>query len=181
MNRTQKADEVTQIRDKFDRMVNAIVTDFRGLNVEAMTNLRRQFRKADVEYRVVKNTLVKRAVSDLPFADDIAPHLTQMTGIAWSYEDPSAAAKVIRDFKKDNDKLKIKCGVMDGRVEVADITSWATLPSREALLAMIAGQLVAAPQAIMSQMVGPAQQIVSLIDAWKEKLEKNNTQQGATE
>jgi large subunit ribosomal protein L10 len=180
MNRTQKADEVTLIRDKFDRMVNAIVTDFRGLNVEAMTNLRRQFRKADVEYRVVKNTLVKRAVSDLPFADDIAPHLTQMTGIAWSYEDPSAAAKVIRDFTKDNDKLKVKCGVMDGRVEAVDVASWATLPSREALLAMIAGQLVSAPQALVSQMISPAQKIVSLIDAWREKLEKN-TQQGATE
>jgi large subunit ribosomal protein L10 len=181
MNRTQKADEVTQIRDKFDRMVNAILTDFRGLNVEAMTSLRRLFRKADVEYRVVKNTLVLRAVSDLPFADDIAPHLTQMTGIAWSYADPSAAAKVIRDFTKDNDKLKLKCGVMDGRVEVVDLATWSTLPSRETLLAMIAGQLVAAPQAILSQMVSPAQQIVSLIDAWKEKLEKNNTQPGATE
>lgn len=170
MNRTQKADEVAKIRDCFERMVNAVLTDYRGLDVESMTELRKQFREAHIEYRVVKNTLVKRAVADLPFADALGGHLRQMTAIAWSYEDPSASARVIRDFTKKNEKLKVKCGIMEGQVSTID--GWADMPSREQLLAMIAGQIVAAPQAIMQQMIGPAQQIVSMIDSWKEKLEK---------
>lgn len=176
MNRTQKGDEVARIRDRFDRMVNAIVADFRGLDVESMTELRNQFRKADVEFKVVKNTLVKRAVEDRPYAGALAKHLHAMTAIAWSYEDPTASAKVIKEFTRTNDKLKVKCGVMDD--SVSSIDGWAEMPSREQLLAMIAGQLVSAPQALMQQMVGPAQQLVSLIDAWKEKLEK---EQGAAE
>ncbi len=170
MNRTQKEEQVTEIKGRFDRMVNAVVTDFRGIDVEAMTELRRQFREVDVEYKVVKNNLVKIAVSDQPYADDLTPFLQQMTAIAWSYEDPSAPAKVIRDFAKKNENLKIKCGIMDGQVSSAE--GWADMPSKEQLLGMIAGQLVGGPQALMRQMIGPAQQIVSLIDSWKEKLEK---------
>ena len=177
MDRTQKTEEVTQLRERFDKMVNAVVTDFRGLDVESMTELRRRFTKAQIEYKVVKNTLVKRAVADLPFAEELSEHLKEMTAIAWSYEDPSASAKVVREFKKENDKLRIKCGVMDGQVSTAE--GWADMPSREELLGMISGQLLSAPQGIIRQMVGPAEQLVSLIDAWKEKLE--NEQQGATE
>lgn len=173
MNRTQKAQEVARIRDRFDRMINAILTDFRGMDVESITELRKQFREAELDYKVVKNTLVARAIEDLPFAPDLAPHLKQMTAIVWSYDEPSKAARVIRDFAKKNDKLKIKCGIMDGRV--VSVEGWADMPSREELLAMIAAQIVAAPQAIMRQMVGPAQQLVSLIDAWKEKLEKSES------
>jgi large subunit ribosomal protein L10 len=176
VNRTQKAEQIARIRDRFDRMVNAILADYRGLDVEAMTELRRQFRKADIEFKVVKNTLVKRAVQDLPYGDALAKHLQDMTAIAWSYEDPSASAKVIREFTRTNDRLKVKCGVMDDTVTSAE--GWAEMPSREQLLATILGQLLRGPQSLMQQMVGPAQQIVSLIDAWKEKLEK---EQGAAE
>jgi len=115
--------------------------------------------------------LTKKAVEDTPFAEELAPHLQDMTAIAWSYEDPSAHAKVIRDFTKANAKttLKVKCGVMDGRV--VDVSGWADMPSRTELLGMIVGQLTSGPSAIVSQMMKPAQQLVSLIDAWKEKLE----------
>lgn len=177
MNRTQKADEVARIRDRFDRMVNAIVADYRGLDVESLTALRAQFRKVNVEFKVVKNTLVRRAVEDLPFAGDLSKHLAQMTAIAWSYEDPTASAKVIKEFTRTNDRLKVKCGVMEDTVTSAE--GWAEMPTREQLLGMIAGQLVAAPQGLIQQMVGPAQQLVSLLDAWKEKLEKG--QQGDAE
>jgi len=170
VDRAQKTEEIDQLRDRFDRMVNAVLTDYRGLDVEAMTELRRQFREAEIEYKVVKNTMVKRAVADQPYAADLDEHLKQMTAIAWSYEDPSASAKVIRDFAKSNDKLKIKCGVMDGQVSSAE--DWADMPNLPQLLSMLAGQMVSGPQAIVSQMVKPAQQLVSLIDAWKEKLEK---------
>lgn len=175
MNRTQKAQEVESIRDRFDRMINAVITDYRGLDVESMTDLRKQFREANIEFKVVKNTLVKRATQDLPFGEELAGHLTDMTAIAWSYEDPSASAKVIRDFTKKNEKLKVKCGVMDGKVDTAK--GWADMPNREGLLSMITAQLINGPQSLMQQMMGPGQDVVSLLDAWKEKLE----QEGATE
>lgn len=177
MNRTQKTDEVVKLRERFDRMINAVFTDFRGLDVETITGLRRQFRKAQIEFKVVKNTLVKRALSDLPYSKDLDGHLTEMTAIAWSYEDPTASAKVIRDFVKGNDKLKVKCGVMDGRV--MSIEGWAEMPSRDQLLASLVGALESAPQSLMMQMIGPAQDLISLIDAQRENLEKQ--QQGASE
>jgi large subunit ribosomal protein L10 len=177
MDRTQKVDTIDEIRGRFDRMINAVITDYRGLDVEAMTELRNQFRKASIDYKVVKNTLVMRAVEDQPYAADLSPHLKEMTAIAWSYEDPSASAKVIRDFAKTNDKIKIKCGIMDGQVHNAQ--GWADLPSLPDLLSMIMAQLVSPPQSLMRQMVGPAEELVSLMDAWKEKLE--GKEQGATE
>ncbi len=170
MNLTEKAEEVAGLQKRFDSMINAIFTDYRGLDVAAMDELRRQFRAANVEYKVVKNTLVKRAVDGFPYAEDLASYLSDMTAIAWSYEDPSASAKVIREFAKNNDKLKVKCGVMDG--QVSSVEGWADMPSHEQLLAMISGQLVSAAQGLMQQMIGPAEQLVSQIDGWKEKLEE---------
>ena len=86
------------------------------------------------------------------------------------------AAKVIKEFTKTNENLKVKCGVMDDSVARED--DWADMPNREQLLAMIVAQMLDGPQSLMQQMVGPAQQLVSLMDAWKEKLEK---EQGAAE
>ena len=171
MDRTQKADQVASIRDRFGRMVNAIVTDYRGLDVAAITELRKQFRLASVEFKVVKNTLVRRATADRAFGEALAKHLDDMTAIVWSYEDPSAAAKVIREFTRTNDKLKVKCGVMGDTV--GSIEGWAELPSLPDLLAIIAAQMVAGPEAIVGQLVAPAQQIVSLLDAWGEKQDKD--------
>src|SRR6187397_210131 len=106
MERAQKETVVGSIKDKFDRMSSAVFLDFKGLNVDKVSKLRDEFRKSGVEYRVVKNSLVKHA----GWAKSLSPNLVGMTGVAWSYEDPSAAAKVITKFLKDpaNDKIKLK-------------------------------------------------------------------------
>src|SRR3954464_14216256 len=100
----EKQQEVADIRARFEKATTAVFLDFRGVNVEQLTNLRAEFRKAGVEYRVVKNTLVKIALKGTAYDNkDVAAQLKGQTGIAWSFEDPSAAAKVIKTFRAVND------------------------------------------------------------------------------
>lgn len=117
MDRSQKETLVGTIKDKFDRMSSAVFLDYNGLNVEIVSKLRDEFRKSGVEYRVVKNTLVRHAIKHHSWAKNLDKSLTGMTGVAWSYEDPSAAAKVLKEFRKnkDHEKLQIKLGSSRGR------------------------------------------------------------------
>src|SRR6185436_7760666 len=122
MERPQKETLVGQIKARFDRMTSAVFLDFKGLNVEAVSKLRDEFRKSGVEYRVVKNTLVRHAIKHHGWAKNLDSSLVGMTGVAWSYEDPSAAAKVVKEFRKnkDHEKLKIKAGLIEGQVLSAE-------------------------------------------------------------
>src|SRR5215203_1611795 len=106
MERSQKESLVGTIKARFERMSSAVFLDFKGLNVEAVSKLRNEFRKSGVEYRVVKNTLVRHAIAHHGWAKKLDDSLVGMTGVAWSFEDPSAAAKVVKAFRKDHDKLK---------------------------------------------------------------------------
>ena len=96
-------------------MACAVFTNFRGLDVDSVNILRREFDKVDVEYRVVKNTLVKRAISDEDYAAGLNAHLEGPTAIAWSYEDPVAPAKVLTEFAKAHKALEVKMGVLNGK------------------------------------------------------------------
>ena len=112
MDRSQKETAVGSIKEKFDRMTSAVFLDFKGLNVESVTKLRDEFRKSGVEYKVVKNTLVRHAIKHHGWANKLDLTLTGMTGVAFSFEDPSAAAKVVKEFRKTNEKLKVKAGLI---------------------------------------------------------------------
>ena len=97
-----KQEQIDLIKDRFSRATAAVLVDFRGLNVAKTTELRNAFRKAGVEYKVLKNTLIEKAVSGTPLEDaKFLANLVGQTGVAWTYEDPAAAAKIIRDFRKD--------------------------------------------------------------------------------
>src|SRR3984957_18465025 len=106
MERGVKTQQIGEIRARFDKMTAAVFLDYKGMTVENATKLRAAFRKAGVEYKVCKNTLVKQAIKDLPYVSKLSDKsanapLVGMTGIAWSYEDPSAGAKVVKAFRKD--------------------------------------------------------------------------------
>jgi large subunit ribosomal protein L10 len=120
------------------------LTDFTGLTVEAIGNLRRQLREAGAEYRVVKNTLTLRALegTDIP---DLTEHLQGPTALVLGGSDPVAPAKVVRDFAKGNDERPVvKIGVVERRtVSKEEVTRLAELPPRDQLLAAIAGSLTA--------------------------------------
>src|SRR3954471_21444986 len=111
---------IGEIKTRFGKATSTVLLDYKGMNVENLTKLRAHFRKAGVEYKVVKNTLVKQALKESEYSGKLNDVLVGMTGIAWSYEDPSAAAKVVKAFKKDEgeagEKRKVKPGLIDGWV-----------------------------------------------------------------
>lgn len=138
-----KQDAVNVITGKLQNSVSTVVADYRGLNVSQVTELRKQLREAGVEFQVLKNTLLRRATAaaELTELDEV---LTGPTAIAFSETDAVIAAKVLNDFAKKNDALKLKGGVVEGRVVDADqIKALAELPSREGLLSMLLSVLQA--------------------------------------
>ncbi|MFO0759649.1 MAG: 50S ribosomal protein L10 [Byssovorax sp.] len=167
MERSQKEVLVGQIKDRFDRMSSAVFVDFKGLNVETVSKLRDEFRKSGVEYRVVKNSLVRHAIKQHAWAKNLKSTLTGMTGVAWCYEDPSAAAKVVKAFRKDHDKLKIKAGLIDGQVlDQAGVEGQlATMPGKNELRAQLLSTLQAPAQQLLSLLQAPAQNFVYLLKA----------------
>jgi len=167
MLRTEKEEIVGQIRAQFERMSSAVFVDFTGMTVEQVTKLRDQFRAKGVAYRVLKNTLVKKALGDVPAAQKLGPALKGMTGVAWSFEEPSAAARVIKDFKKDNEKLKIKAGILEGDVLDAKAVEeqLAQLPSKDEARARLLATLQAPAQRFVMLMNAPARDLVGVLAA----------------
>jgi large subunit ribosomal protein L10 len=145
----QKQQIANELRDRFSKSAIIVVTDYKGLDVAAMNDLRRKLRAEEIEYQVVKNTLLVRASEDNDVAL-IKDHFKGPSAVALSYDDPVAPAKILSQFAKDNNKLEIKVGVMNGQVlDVNAIMALAKLPSREVLL----GQLLAAFNAVPEKFV----------------------------
>jgi large subunit ribosomal protein L10 len=169
--RVSKDAAIGTLKQRFDKMSSAVLVDYQGLNVEAVTKLRNEFRKSGVEYRVVKNTLIKHAIKGQPWADAFGKNLRGMTGVAWSFEDPSAAAKVVKAFRKDNDKLKVKGGLIDGQLLGAEAVEnqLATMPGKDELRAMLLATLQAPLTQFVQQLNAPAQNFVYLLKAKEEK------------
>ncbi len=169
MERSEKEKVVETIKGRFDRMSSAVFLDFQGLNVAAVTKLRDEFRKNGVEYYVVKNTLVRHAIEHQPWAKNLAKTLTGMTGIAWSFEDPSAAAKVVKAFRreKEHEKLKVKGGLIEGQLLGGDAveSQLATMPGKDELRGMLLATMQAPLTQFVQQLNAPAQNFVYLLKA----------------
>jgi len=172
MNRTQKEQDVAELAEKFKRANIGILTDFQGLNVEQITDLRRKLREAQGEYRVVKNTLMRLAAKDT----GIEPLLAQVQGscaVALSYADPVATAKVVSDFAAKQDKLRIKSGVLQGRLlQGAEVEQLAKIPPREVLLAQLLGVLVAVPTSLVRVLNAIPAKMVYALAAIRDDKEK---------
>ena len=171
MEKNQKLALASEVKDRFGRMTSVVLLDFKGLTVDAVTKLRNEFRKQGVEYRVVKNTLIKQAIKGQPWAEAFGKTLVGMTGVAWSYEDPSAAAKVVKAFRKDHDKLKVKGGLVDGQLVPADKveTDLASMPGKDELRAMLLATLQAPLTQFVQLLQAPAQNFVYVLKAKEEK------------
>jgi large subunit ribosomal protein L10 len=173
-----KQEQIDLIKDRFARATAAVLVDFRGLNVAKTTELRNAFRKVGVEYKVLKNTLIEKAIKGTKLDDGkFVANLVGQTGIAWSYEDPSAAAKVLKDFRKDEAvaaKLAIKCGVVENTVmEGSRVeTELATMPGKDEIRAMLLAQLLAPAQSLVRQLSAPGQNLSYALDARKRQLEE---------
>jgi large subunit ribosomal protein L10 len=139
----EKQQQVAEVTAKLRESSCTIVADYRGLNVAQVTQLRKQLREAGVEFQVLKNTLVRRATAEAQLTE-LDSALTGPTAIAFSKDDVVAAAKILSDFAKKNEALKLKAGVVEGKVvDTAQIKALADLPSREGLLSMLLSVLQA--------------------------------------
>ena len=134
---------VSEITEKLKASKATILVDYRGLDVAAVTELRKQLREAGVDFKVYKNTLVRRATAEVDMTE-LDDQLVGPTAIAFSNEDVVAPAKVLNNFAKENEALEIKTGVIEGNVVSLDeIKALAELPSREGLLSMLLSVLQA--------------------------------------
>lgn len=138
----EKQQVVSEVAAKLRESTSTIVADYRGLNVAQVTELRKRLREAGVDFQVLKNTLVRRATAEAELTD-LNEVLTGPTAVAFS-PDAVAAAKILNEFAKKNDALKVKGGVVEGRViDVDQVKALAELPSREGLLSMLLSVLQA--------------------------------------
>ena len=153
--RAAKAAIVSEVEDKLKRSTAAVLTDYRGLNVHELAELRRELRAQGVEFTIYKNTLSRRA-ADSTKLGDLVEYLKGPTAIAFGFDDPIAAARLVSSFAKRHDQLSVKGGLLEGRViDAAAIRSLATLPSREVLLAKLAGTLQAPIVGLATVLNGP--------------------------
>ena len=144
-NLDSKKPVVAAVKEKFEKAQTVVLVDFRGLTVEEDTALRNEFRKAGVEYAVIKNTMIDLAVKDTPFAAQMEEHLKGPTAVAFGYTDMIAPAKIAVEFGKKSKKLTLKCGVCDGAfLDAAGVQALAELPSKEVLIARFMGSMMSA-------------------------------------
>ena len=138
----QKKAEVTELANKIKEAKLVLLTDYRGINVEDVTNLRTTLRNTNAEYKVIKNNITRRALAEAGI-EDLEDKLEGPTAVIMSSEDYLEPTKAIYKFSKDNDFYKIKGGVIEGKVMTAEeIITLAKLPSKETLLSMLAGALL---------------------------------------
>lgn len=138
-----KQDAVDVVTGKLKGSITTVVADYRGLNVAQVTELRKQLREAGVDFQVLKNTLLRRATAAAELTE-LDAVLTGPTAVAFSETDAVIAAKILNDFAKKNEALKLKGGVVEGRVIDADqLKALAELPSRDGLLSMLLSVLQA--------------------------------------
>jgi len=163
-----KAAVIQEITDRFQNSSAAVLTEYRGLTVAQLTQLRRSLGEGS-SYAVVKNTLTKRAADSVGFSE-LAPLLNGPTAIAFIEGDPVTAAKAIRDFAKANPALIVKGGVVEGRaVDAREVTRLADVESREVLLAKLAGAMKGNLTKAAGLFQAPLSQVARLAAALQEK------------
>lgn len=170
MKRTEKSAEIAQLTEEFRNSDAVLLTEYRGLTVEQMKTLRRAL-GSDVRYHVAKNTLVRIAAKDAG-VEGLDADLTGPTALAFVTGDIASAAKALKNFAKDNDKLVLKSGVMEGQIlDVDGVKALADLESREVLLAKTAGALKASMVKAAFVFKASATKTVRTVDALRAKQE----------
>lgn len=171
MARPEKVAVVEELKDKLSRAQAVVLTDYRGLNVQEITELRRQLREAGVEYKVAKNTLTTIAAKEVDLSE-LEQYLSGPTAIAFGYDEPVSAAKIINEFARLHKELEIKGGVLEGSViGVEAVQALADLPPREELLAMVARAMQAPIAGMANALAGILRNLVYALDAVREQKE----------
>ena len=165
MNLEEKKEIVQDLNERFSKAAVVIVTDYKGLDVAAINDLRRRLRKEEVEYQVVKNSLMVRASQETDVAL-IKETFKGPSAVAMSYSDPIAPAKVLTEFAKDHDVFEIKVGVMDGKIlELNEIKALSALPSREVLLGTFVSVLSNVPTGFVRTIAEIPRRLLNVLQA----------------
>lgn len=171
LTREQKTEEVTVVTGRLQDNTAVYITDYKGLKVEEVNDLRQRFRESGVEYRVVKNTLLRRAMEDVGGYDDLFTHLHGPTAVAFSTE-PAAAARVIKNFTEDTqlELPTLKVAYVDGAVFAGDqLDSLASLKSRDEIVGDIVGLLLSPISNIIGAVQAPGGTLVAILEAMQDK------------
>ncbi len=167
--RNEKKDSVKTIKEKFERAKGVVVTDYRGLSVKEISDLRSELRKAGIEYKVYKNTLAGIAVKDADFSG-IQTYLEGPSAFAFDYENEVEAAKILTKYAKDQKKLEIKGGVIEGNVvNFEAIKQYASLPSKDELIAKAIGSFAAPVRQVVTVVAAPLQGFINVLKARAEQ------------
>jgi large subunit ribosomal protein L10 len=172
MSRETKQQFVEQMRQDLDRAEGVLFLDYTGLTVSEADVLRRKLSAAKVAYKVVKNTLMARALEGTPYSDVVKCLKGTPTGVVMGWEDPVTPAKLTFEFLKECEHIKIKGGVVDNRaIQAPEAEALSKMPSREELQSMIVGQAMSPGRNVVSQIKSPAGRILGAIEALVEKQE----------
>lgn len=172
MNKNNKQQVVAEMHEKLARAKAVFLADFRGMSVDKATTLRNDLRTAEVEYKVVKNTLLELASADTDAAV-LAPYYKGPTAVALTYSDPVAAAKVLAKYAKEQQAtFKLKAGVLSGKIiTVPDIQALSELPSREVLIAKMLGSMNAPATNFVGVLAAVPGAFVRALDAIRQQKE----------
>ena len=170
--RLEEKQKITEdLHERLSKSAVVVVTDYKGLDVSSMNDLRRKLREADIEFQVVKNTLLVRAAKDTDVAV-IQDYFKGPSAVALSYSDPVAPAKILMQFAKDNPKLEIKGGVLKNKVLDPDaIKALAMLPSREVLLGQFLSVLNEVPTSFVRTIAEIPRSLLNVLTAIKDQKE----------
>ncbi len=171
MKLEEKQKIAEDLHERFSKSAIVVVTDYKGLDVSAMNDLRRKLREEDIEFQVAKNTLLMRAAKDTEVAL-IQDYFKGPSAVAFSYKDPVAPAKILAQFAKDNKKLEIKGGVLKDKVlDVDAIKALAKLPSREVLLGQLLSVINEVPSSFVRTIAEIPRSLLNVLTAIRDQKE----------
>ncbi|MGM0438721.1 MAG: 50S ribosomal protein L10 [Bacillota bacterium] len=169
MARPEKEAVVAELADDFSKAKSMVITDYLGLNVEEMTELRKKLREAGVEYKVVKNTLAKIAAEKAE-VEDVDEYIVGPTAIAFGLDDVVSPAKILVDFAEDHEDLEIKAGTLNGGIiDEEKVKSLAKIPSKEELLAKAFAGMKAPITGLVNVLQGNVRGLVQVLNQIKEQ------------
>jgi large subunit ribosomal protein L10 len=169
MRLDKKKEIVEELHGKFSKSKIVVLTDYKGLNVAAITVLRKKLRDAGIEYMVVKNSLLARA-SENTDVEVLREHFKGPSAVAISYDDPVIPAKMLTEFARENDKLEVKVGMISGKLlNLSDLKTLSSLPSREVLLSQLLSAMNGVPTALVRVLNGVPQKLLYVLQAIKDQ------------